>query len=61
MAQIFPEDGKALIYFVADGHLTSVFGVDEKWVGAVKGGRYSFVPTDLVNTISARCCNSFFH
>lgn len=50
-----------MIYFVADAHLTSVFGVDEKWVGAVKGGRYSFVPTDLVNTISARCCNSFFH
>jgi len=26
-----PEDGKALIYIVADGHLTSVFGFDEKW------------------------------
>ena len=41
-----PEDGKALIYFVADGHLTSVFGVDEKWVGAVNGGRYFFVPIE---------------
>ena len=41
-----PEDGKALIYFVADGHLTSVFGFDEKWVGAVDGGRYFFVPVD---------------
>jgi len=42
-----PEDGKALIYFVADGHLTSIFGVDEKWVGAVDGGRYFFVPIEL--------------
>ena len=41
-----PEDGKALIYFVADGHLTSVFGVDGKWVGAVNGGRYFFVSID---------------
>jgi len=41
-----PEDGKALIYFVADGHLTSIFGFDEKWVGAVNGGRYFFVPID---------------
>ena len=41
-----PEDGKALIYFVADGHLTSVFGFDEKWEGAVDGGRYFFVPID---------------
>jgi hypothetical protein len=38
-----PEEGKALIYFVADGHLTSPFGVDGKWVGAVNGGRYFFV------------------
>jgi hypothetical protein len=38
-----PEDGKALIYFVADGHLTTPFGVDGKWVGAVNGGRYFFV------------------
>lgn len=38
-----PEDGKALIYFVADGHLTSIFGFDEKWEGAVDGGRYFFV------------------
>ena len=30
-----PEDGKALIYVVADGHLTTIFGFDEKWVGAV--------------------------
>src|ERR1700720_2315943 len=41
-----PEDGKALIYFVADGHLTSPFGVDGKWVGAVNGGRYFFVPIE---------------
>ena len=41
-----PEDGKALIYFVADGNLTSIFGVDGKWVGAVGGGRYFFVPID---------------
>ena len=41
-----PEDGKALIYVVADGHLTSIFGFDEKWVGAVNGGRYFFVPID---------------
>ena len=33
-----PEDGKALIYVVADGHLTTIFGFDEKWVGAVNGG-----------------------
>ena len=39
-----PEDGKALIYVVADGHLTTIFGFDEKWVGAVNGGRYFFVP-----------------
>lgn len=41
-----PEHGKALIYFVADGNLTSIFGVDGKWVGAVSGGRYFFVPID---------------
>ena len=41
-----PEDGKALIYVVADGHLTSIFGVDGKWVGAVNGGRYFFVPIE---------------
>jgi len=41
-----PEDGKALIYFVADGNLTSIFGVDGKWVGGVSGGRYFFVPID---------------
>jgi len=38
-----PEEGKAVIYFMADGHPTSVFGVDGKWVGAVNGGRYFFV------------------
>jgi len=38
-----PEEGKAVIYFIADGHPTSVFGVDGKWVGAVNGGRYFFV------------------
>src|SRR5580692_3695346 len=41
-----PEDGKALIYFVADGHLTTPIGVDGKWVGAVNGGRYFFVPVE---------------
>jgi hypothetical protein len=41
-----PENGKALIYVVADGHLTTIFGFDEKWVGAVKGGGYFFVPID---------------
>jgi hypothetical protein len=41
-----PEDGKALIYVVADGHFTSIFGVDGKWVGAVNGGRYFFVPIE---------------
>ena len=45
-----PEDGKALIYVVADGHLTTLFGFDEKWVGAVIGGingtTYFFVPID---------------
>jgi hypothetical protein len=41
-----PEDGRALIYFVADGHLTSPFGVDGKWVGAINGGRYFFVAID---------------
>ena len=39
-----PEEGKALIYFVADGHLTSPFGVDGKWVGAVR--RYFIVAID---------------
>ena len=39
-----PEDGRAVIYFVADGNiLTSVLGIDGKWVGAVNGGRYFFV------------------
>jgi len=41
-----PEDGKALIYFVADGHLTSPFGVDGQWVGAANGGRYFFVAVE---------------
>jgi len=45
-----PEDGKALIYVVADGHLTTIFGFDEKWVGAVSSGisgtTYLYVPID---------------
>ena len=41
-----PEEGKALIYFVADRHLTSPFGVDGQWVGAVNGGRYFFVAVE---------------
>jgi hypothetical protein len=58
-----PEDGKALIYVVADGDLTSIFGFDEKWEGAVKGGRapgtggISSCQSSPVNTMSARCCN----
>jgi hypothetical protein len=39
-----PEEGKALIYFISDGHLTTPFGVDGKWVGAANGGKYFFVP-----------------
>ena len=45
-----PEDSKALIYVVADGRLTTIFGVDGKWVGAVNGGitggTYFFVSID---------------
>ena len=41
-----PEHGKALIYVVADGQLTALFGFDEKWEGAVDGGRYFFVSID---------------
>jgi hypothetical protein len=41
-----PEEGKALIYFIADGHLTTPIGVDGKWVGAVNDGKYFFVPID---------------
>src|ERR1700731_2774761 len=56
-----PEEGKALIYFVADGHLTSIFGVDGKWAGAVNGGRYFFVPVDPGEHHLWRCCSLFFH
>jgi hypothetical protein len=35
-----PEEGKALIYFIADGHLTTPIGVDGRWVGAVSDGKY---------------------
>ena len=41
-----PEDGKALVYVVADGQLTAIFGIDGKWVGGVNGGRYFFAPVD---------------
>ena len=41
-----PEEGKALIYFIADGHLTTPIGVDGKWVGAVNDGKYFFVPVE---------------
>jgi hypothetical protein len=41
-----PKDGKALIYVVADGHLTSICGFDEMWVGAVNDAKYFFVPID---------------
>jgi len=41
-----PEDGKALIYLVAEGSLTSVIGIDGKWTGAVNRGRYFFVSID---------------
>ena len=39
-----PEDGKAVIYFVADGHLTSIFGFDEKWVGGSQRWRVFLRP-----------------
>jgi hypothetical protein len=54
-----PEDGKAIIYFVADGHLTSIFGFDEKWVGAVNGGEYFFVPIDPGEHHVCAMLNSF--
>ena len=41
-----PEEGKALIYFIADGHLTTLIGVEGKWVGAVNDGKYFFVPVE---------------
>jgi len=41
-----PENGKALIYFVAEGSLTSMLGLDGKWVGAVNGGMYFFIPIE---------------
>jgi hypothetical protein len=41
-----PEEGKALIYFIADGHLTTTIGVNGKWVGAVNDGKYFFVPVE---------------
>ena len=56
-----PEDGKALIYVAADGHLTSIFGVDGKWVGAVNVEGISSCQSSPVNTISARCSSPFFH
>jgi hypothetical protein len=37
------EESEALIYFVADGHLTTPIGVDGKWVGVVNDGKYFFV------------------
>ena len=52
-----PEDGKALIYFVADGHLTSIFGVDGKWVGPSTVEGISSCQSSPVNTTSARCGN----
>jgi hypothetical protein len=60
-----PEDGKALIYVVADRHLTTLFGFDEKWVGAVSSGingtTYFSCQSTPVNIMSARCCNPFFN
>jgi hypothetical protein len=56
-----PEEAKALIYFVADGHLTSPFELTESWwvPSTVEGiSSWQSIP---VNTISARCCNPFFH
>ena len=41
-----PEEGKALIHFIADGHPTTPIGVDGKWVGAVNDGKYFFVPVE---------------
>lgn len=40
-----PEEGKAVIYFIAQGP-GSVFGVDGKWVGAVNNGGYFFAPIE---------------
>jgi hypothetical protein len=40
-----PESGKALIYVVQEGG-SSRFGVDGKWVGAIRGRIYFFVPID---------------
>jgi hypothetical protein len=54
------EAGKALIYFVADGHLTSIFGVDGNWVGAVNGGRYFFVPIEPGEHHLCAMLQSFF-
>src|SRR5215469_6955422 len=41
-----PEQGKALIYFVADGHLTTSFGFDPQGVGAIDGGGYFHAPIE---------------
>jgi len=41
-----PEEGKALIYFIADGHLTTPIGIDGNWVGAVNDGKYFLVPIE---------------
>ena len=54
-----PEDGKALIYFVADGRLTSEL-TESGWVPSTVEG-ISSLQSSPVNTISARCCNPSFH
>jgi hypothetical protein len=41
-----PENGKALIYVVKEDRISSRFGLDGKWVGALKGRTYFFVPID---------------
>lgn len=41
-----PENGKALIFVVQEDDITSRFGVDGEWVGALKGRTYFFVQLD---------------
>ena len=56
-----PEDGKALIYVVADGHVTTIFGVDGSgWVPSTVE-RTSSCQSAPANTMSVRCCNRFLH
>jgi hypothetical protein len=52
-----PEDSKALIYVVADGHLTTISDLTKGgWVPSMVEGTSSCQSTP-VNTMYARCCN----